>query len=276
MDIHDLYELCVQSPEHLAPMLRAIHGGEPRVLGEDFSGTAALCRAWAEASGARAIAVDQDSAVLARAAHERVTTVAADVRDAPRLRGLKADVVFAGNFSIGYLHTREELLAYLRLARERTADRGVFVCDTYGGTSAFTPGIVERAHPVPAALHPELPLGSRVLYAWEQREADPLTARVIDVLHFRLESPGPDGPEIVQEWPDAFVYDWRLWSVPELREAILEAGFARTAVYGTMPDAVDGDGAAYVEPMSGDDVGESFIVLVAGHTTPDAAMPPFD
>src|SRR5688572_25997381 len=100
MDIHDLYELCVQSPEHLAPMLRAIHGGSPSVLGEDFSGTAALCRAWADAgSEARAIAVDRDAAVLERARHKRVATVAADVQDTQRLRGLGADVVFAGNFS---------------------------------------------------------------------------------------------------------------------------------------------------------------------------------
>ncbi len=267
MDIHDLYELCVQSPGHLAPMLRAIHGGSPAVLGEDFSGTGALCRVWADGGpSARAIAVDRDPAVLERARHGRVATVAVDVRDAGRLRGLKADVVFAGNFSIGYLHTRGELLAYLRVARERVGDRGVFVCDTYGGASAFVPGVVERAHRVPAGRYPGVADGSRVLYSWEQREADPLTGRVRDVLHFRLESPGKDGPEIVGEWPEAFVYEWRLWSVPELREAMLEAGFASTEVYSTMPDAVDDEGVAYVEPVSGAEVGESFIVLVAGRT----------
>jgi hypothetical protein len=52
--------------------------------------------------------------------------------------------------------------------------------------------------------------------------------------------------------------------VPELRDAMGEAGLARTGVFGTMPDAVDGEGRAYVEPVAGGDVGESFIVLVAG------------
>lgn len=266
MDIHDLYELCVQSPDHLTPMLRAIHGRGPQVLAEDFSGTGALCRAWADHPGARAIAVDRDPAVLARARHERVSTFAADVRDAEQLRVLKADVVFAGNFSIGYLHTRAELLDYLRAARQRVGATGVFVCDTYGGASAFVPGVVERAHPVSAGRYPGVADGSRVLYSWEQREADPLTARVTNLLHFRLESPGPDGPEIVKEWPEAFVYEWRLWSVPELRDAMLEAGFADTAVYSTMPDAVDDEGAVYVEPVDADDLGESFIVLVAAFT----------
>lgn len=265
MDIHDLYELCVQSPDHLVPLLRAIHGGQPRVLAEDFSGTAALCRAWANSGhDFRAIAVDRDPAVLVRAAHPRVLTLTADVREGERLRGVQADLVFAGNFSIGYLHTRAELMDYLRLARHRVGADGVFVCDTYGGASAFVPGVVERAHPVPAGRYPGVAAGSRVLYCWEQQEADALTARVTDVLHFRLESPGAGGPEIVAEWPGALTYHWRLWSVPELREAMAEAGLTRTAVYATVPDAVDGDGVAYIEPVEGQDVGESFIVLVAG------------
>ena len=30
---------------------------------------------------------------------------------------------------------------------------------------------------------------------------------------------------------NAFVYDWRLWSIPETRDAMKEAGFSDTAVY---------------------------------------------
>jgi hypothetical protein len=46
LDKHELYELTVQSPPDVVRMLRALHGGQPRVLGEDFCGTAALARAW--------------------------------------------------------------------------------------------------------------------------------------------------------------------------------------------------------------------------------------
>ena len=60
-DKHDLYELCVQSPKHLAPLLRAIHGKDPRTLDEDFAGTAALSYEWCKRDGARAVAVTSET-----------------------------------------------------------------------------------------------------------------------------------------------------------------------------------------------------------------------
>ena len=57
MDRFDLYELCTQTPERDVALLRAIHGGTARVLGEDFAGTGALAHAWARTvRGGRSIA----------------------------------------------------------------------------------------------------------------------------------------------------------------------------------------------------------------------------
>lgn len=260
MDRFDLYELCVQSPPHLVPLLRAIHGGKPQVLGEDFCGTAALSVHWVETvEGGRAIAVDIDPEPLNRHGRaDRITRHAVDVRAARD----PVDILFAGNFSIGYMHTRAELLDYLRNAYARLSGRsplrgddasGVFLCDTYGGEGSFLPGLVHRNH--------LLPDGRRVRYTWEQRDADPLTARVVDVLHFRIER----GGTIEEEHFDAFVYDWRLWSVPELRDAMAEAGFRSIEVYQKLPDAQDDEGNLYIEPVTDpDELDDSFIVLVAG------------
>jgi SAM-dependent methyltransferase len=248
MDRHDLYELTVQSAPLAAAMLRAIHGRKPEVLGEDFAGTAAVSRAWVQRPGARAVAVDLDAAALGRSeGAEGVKQVLADVREAAD----PADVIFAGNFSIGYLHERPDLIGYLRHVRARLRPGGVFVCDTYGGESAFLTGHVRREHRGPG--------GRRIDYTWEQRKADPLTGMVTDVLHFRVLHAG----ELEQELRDAFVYRWRLWSVPELRDAMLEAGFASTEVYGKLPDAEDDEGEIYLAPLTGDDVDDSFIVCVA-------------
>lgn len=250
-DKHDLYELCVQSPTHLAPLLRAVHGGDPRVLGEDFAGTAALSCEWVKREGRRAVAVDLDARALGRHPdHPMVSRVFSDVRTVPDA----CDVLFVGNFSIGYMHTRPELVAYLRHARGRLNPGGVFVCDTYGGESAFLTGDVHRPHPMPG--------GRLCRYTWEQRRADPLTGMVTDVIHFRIEK----GGVIEHEMPDAFVYEWRLWSVPELRDAMTEAGFSRTLVYAKLADAWDDEGNAYVEPVKNaeDELDESFIVMVAG------------
>lgn len=250
MDRHDLYELCVQSPKHLVPLLIAIHGGKPTVLGEDFAGTAALSCQWVkDIAGGRAVAIDLDAEALTRhGEHEQITRLVADVRTADE----PVDVLFVGNFSIGYLHSRAELVSYLKRVRSRLNAGGVFVCDTYGGESAFLTGHVHRYH--------SLADGRRVRYTWEQRSADPLTGRVIDVLHFRVER----GGIIEDELRDAFVYDWRLWSVPELRDALTDAGFAQTDVYQKLPDAEDEDGQVYIEPVrDGEELEDSFIVLVA-------------
>lgn len=253
-DKHDLYELCVQSPAYLVPMLRAIHGGDPVMLGEDFAGTAALSYLWAESSRtARAVAVDLDeSALMRRPDNPRVTRIVGDVRSAADSGEHACDALFVGNFSIGYLHTRAELVDYLRRARARLNTGGVFVCDTYGGESAFLTGHVHRDHFAPD--------GRRIRYTWEQRDANALTGMVTDVLHFQVDRAGMVELEI----PEAFVYRWRLWSVPELRDAMGEAGFGATEVYDKTPDATDEEGNAYMLPVSGDgDVEDSFIVCVA-------------
>lgn len=264
LSTHDLYELCVQSPRHLVPLVRAIHGGSCDVLGEDFAGTAALSHAWVAAdASARAIAVDNDAEALAyRGDHERIEKIESDVLavDAP------CDAIFVGNFSIGYWHTRSDLVAYLTHARERlassTAPDGhdgspVFICDTYGGETAYLTGEVHRDHWITEGPHK----GKRVRYTWEQREADPLTGMVTDVCHFRVDQ----GGMIELELYDAFVYRWRLWSVPELRDAMAEAGFTSTEIYDKTPDAMDEDGRVYVRPVEdGSELEDSFIVCVSG------------
>lgn len=257
---HDLYELCVQSTSHLVPFLRAVHGQHPTVLGEDFAGTAALSHHWADTvPDGQAIAVDLDADALAfRADHSRITKHTADVMAATE----PADVIFVGNFSIGYWHTRADLIAYLAHARARLKPGGIFICDTYGGTTAYTIGDVHRDHWIPN--DPRYPghAGKRIRYTWEQRNADPITGMVTDALHFRVEK----GGMIEQEVFDAFTYEWRLWSLPELRDAMIEAGFSATEVYAKTADAIDDEGNAYVLPVEDgqDELDESYIVLMAG------------
>lgn len=220
MDRHDLYELCVQSPPHAVALLRAIHGHEPRVLGEDFCGTAAVSREWAREKGCSAVAADIDAALSP--ARRRVAAPAVEFVEVDLLeRGVdqRADVIFVGNFSIGEIHERAALVRYLRRSLARLNPGGVFVCDTYGGESAFRVGSFVRTH---AAAE-----GSIVHYTWEHRSADPATGMVENAIHFRVVHAG----EVVLDLPDAFVYRWRLWSIPELRDAMGDAGFTRTSVH---------------------------------------------
>jgi SAM-dependent methyltransferase len=264
----ELYELCVQKPAVLAPLLRAIHGRNPTILAEDFCGTAALARHWlGSVPRSRAIATDLDPEPLAYAklSDPRLKTlklIRADVtknpaptkHPKPSRNSHNPDLIFVGNFSIGEIHNRKTLLRYLKACRASLAPHGTFVCDTYGGESAFRTGSVQRIHDVPRSR-------LRVRYTWQQRTADPITGCVENALHFRIDDRG----EIIQELTDAFVYRWRLWSLPELRDAMLEAGFAQVDIYNQVPDAQDSEGNLYIQPITDpDELDDSYIVCVAG------------
>ncbi|MFN7021678.1 MAG: hypothetical protein ACK4WH_10165 [Phycisphaerales bacterium] len=271
LDRFDCYELCVQSPRHITAFLRAAHGNEPGVLREDFCGTAAVSRRWVTEgrrsgdSGVRATAADLDGATLAAgrrlAGAEGVEGAVRFVQDdciRPRAVDREAaDVLFVGNFSIGYIHRRADLLGYLRRARGVLSQArggfggGVLACDTYGGAGAFRLGGTQRRHP---GRHGEV-----IHYTWVHESADPVTGMVENSIGFRVERDG----EIVQDLPRAFVYRWRLWSIAELREAMLEAGFAAVEVYKDVNVAPGQSQVAVADPS---ELGEDWIVMLVART----------
>jgi hypothetical protein len=72
-------------------------------------------------------------------------------------------------------------------------------------------------------------------YYWDQKSFDPVTNRALFHIHFK--------PKGMKKQNRVFSYDWRLWSIPELREILAECGFKKTHVYweGTTPKG-EGDG----------------------------------
>jgi hypothetical protein len=217
------YEAAVQVPEHEVSFFerayKDAHHALPQVLREDFSGTAAVARAWV-ASGPerRAAAVDHDPEPLAEGLAEasrlglpaaRLRFIESDVRRAEI--NPAADVACVQNFSINELGERAALLEYLHGTLAGLAARGVLVIDVMGGTERQVDERVERRRCRGFAME------------WRQRRFDPISGRA----RFALSFIRADGLRL----DDAFTYDWRLWSIPELRDAIAEAGFAESAVY---------------------------------------------
>lgn len=266
MDRFDLYECCVQSPRHVVNFLRAAHSGEPLVLREDFCGSGAVSRRWAaeaikRGDDARALAVDMDAEVIDKARElareiepRRIEFVQGDcVHGSVPYADRGTDVIFVGNFSIGYLQTREVLIEYLRACRNRLEagncgfGGGIFVCDIYGGAGAFKLGAIQRRHTGPK--------GEVVHYLWRHESADPMTGMVENSISFRVEKDG----EIVDEIPDAFRYLWRLWGLAELREAMLDAGFGETSVHSEVNLAPGEPAHAVTDPAK---LGEDWSVLV--------------
>ena len=231
-DRHALYERAVLPPDDthavLARIFRSLRGRAPKVLREDFCGTARLCRTWCQAArDHRAIGVDMDGATLAVARRRNLAPFAAELRG--RMQLVRADVLEVGpgrldpadlivalNFSFCIFKERDRLRRYLANALGGLARDGVLILELFGGSTAADRG--EERHD----------LGD-VVYRWEQAAFDPLTNAITCHIHFEF----PDGSALRR----AFSYDWRLWSVPELRDLLLEVGFSDVRIYWEATDA---------------------------------------
>lgn len=236
-DRHVLYQRAVQSVDaeidFIDETFKKMRGRPPRTLREDFCGTAnTSCEFVRRRPGNRAWGVDLDAktlewgiahniARLKPAARTRVELVRENVLT---VRTPPVDVLLAMNFSYYILTERETLRKYFRRAREALAPRGVLFIDGYGGYDAFRV-MTERRD-----------IGRGATYIWDQAAYDPVTGHSTCKIHFSFK----DGSRL----RDAFTYHWRLWTIPEIRELLAEAGFRKSTVYweGWDQDSWEGNG----------------------------------
>lgn len=239
-DVYDLYQKSVQAPdvdvEFFSRVYKSCFGRAPQSLREDFCGTAAVCAEWVKLGPERvAYGVDLDPEPLAwgemhnlspltEKQMARVTLVEGDVRTAETP---PVDVVAAQNFSYCIFKTRDELREYFRCARRHLDEHGVLILDLFGGHESMEDDREETTE------HDGFD------YVWDQHKFDPITHFGTYKIHFRF----PDRSRI----QDAFVYDWRLWTIPEVREVLLEAGFERADVYWEGTDDETGEGSGVYE-----------------------------
>lgn len=150
--LYECYEEAVQDTRaevtNLLTFYRSANADRsvPLILREDFCGTAALCRQWCLQTGveSKAIGVDWDPQVLSYA-QSVISDRHARLEDRIRLHCAnvlvienveQADILVAFNYAVSFMHTRSQLLAYLRQARLGVRPGGgIFVCDLFGGSS---------------------------------------------------------------------------------------------------------------------------------------------
>lgn len=195
----------------------------PVLLKEDFAGSAGLARMWVQAGDDnQAVTVDRHAPTVRWAARQATRELghrAADLHllcdDVLAVRSPRVDVVAALNFSSFYCHTRDDMLAYLRHARRSLLPGGIVVLDAFGGPGAMRVGEQSRGF--------TLPDGEQGTYVWQQRNFDAVTDHIDCRIHFHLSA----GRSI----QNAFRYDWRLWSLPELVDLMQAARFSRVDVW---------------------------------------------
>ena len=247
-DKYAMYQEAVQDPPEDARLLQRIfskeYGRPARLMREDFCAAAATACAWVNAHEEnRAIGVDFDPeplqwgtehnvSLLTEEQAERLQLVEGNVLDNDALE--PADVICAFNFSYFCFHEREVLKDYFAKSLSRLRPEGLLFLDVYGGSEAHKCLTETREH-------------DDFDYVWDQDVFDPINHLVTNYIHFEFE----DGSRIHK----AFKYEWRLWTIPELRDMLNEVGFGKVTVLweGTDHQTNEGNGIYRAASSAPDD-----------------------
>jgi len=254
-DRHALYEQSVQSTEFeyefIDTNFRRIRGRTATLLREDFCGTAQMCCEWVRGRAENhAVGVDLDAEVLewGRQHHvaglkpaqgARVTLLQEDVR---AVKTDPVDIVLAMNFSWQVFEQRDMLRAYFAAVRESLVDDGVLFLDAFGGYDAFRELEEKTKH-------------KGFTYVWDQASYDPITGHMVCYIHFHFS----DGSKLKK----AFHYEWRLWTLPEVKEILLEAGFSDVTIYWQQWDDETDEPSGIFEPASHGEADPGWICIIS-------------
>lgn len=257
-DKHVLYQAAVQSPDEdvrdIARYFKKVTGRPARMFREDFCGTALLACEWVKLGPDRhAIGIDLDKPTLrwgethnlSRLSEDeraRIDLINANVLD---VRRPKADVIAALNFSYCIFKTRAQMLAYARNARRSLNRDGMMLMDAWGGSETQT-------------VCRDRKRMRGCTYIWDQVSFDPITYHTDCRIHFEF----PNGRKL----RNAFTYDWRLWTLPELREILEEAGFKDVHVLWETTDRKRNEGTGNYRRAEKGDADPSWVSYVVGRT----------
>lgn len=223
-DKYDLYLNAVQSPDGDVQFYRERYKeffGAPQkgmTLREDFCAGGAISCEWVKLhkdNTSCGLDLDEEPMTYGRNNYiakltpdqqKRITLIKKNVLEA----GLpKAHIAVATNFSYYIFKDRKTLMDYFKNVYQSVHKKGLFIVDMFGGT-ACTDHSQDR-NPCDGFT-----------YYWEQKDFDPVSNFANFGIHFRYKG---------KFYKDVFTYDWRMWTIPEIKEIMLEAGFDDVAIY---------------------------------------------
>lgn len=260
-DPHRLYELSVQEVsaeiDFVDVTFRKLRRRRAARLREDFCGTANTSCEWVRRRPTNtAVGLDLDRPTLGWGLAHSIARLKPDQRRRVRLLqrnvltpgpgASRMDAVLAMNFSYWIFKTRPLLRRYFRAVRRSLVRDGVFFLDFCGGWECFK--LHREVRPI---RHGK----TRFNYVWNQTHYNPITGDIRCNISFTF----PDGSHLRR----AFQYDWRLWTLPELREILAEAGFTRVTVYWEGDDGDGGGDGNFTPSTQGEDCASFIAYIVA-------------
>lgn len=253
---YSLYEKSVQCVESdvdfLNEKFEEIRGHRPTLLREDFCGTGKLMCEWVKQGDkheAHGVDLDPEPVNYGKEYHlsklnetqqTQVNYYLENVLDSTSIKG---QVIVAFNFSYFIFKKRAELVNYFKKVRESLTDDGVFFLDLFGGPESQTLVEEETEH-------------DGFSYFWDCDKFNPITNECLFHIHFKEK-----GQSKMRE---AFTYDWRMWTFPEIREALVDAGFKKTVAYWE-EDGEDGDGNGVFYASEEEENSESWIAYIGAY-----------
>jgi len=234
-DIHWLYEASVQNVDTDLDFGKRVYAKhwkrKPLTVREDFCGTAKLAARWVQRNKQHeAWGIDfhqptlewgirNNVSGLTEKQKQRLYLICGDVLEAETPQ---VDMAFALNFSFCVFKQRDTLRRYYNRVLDSLNDEGIFVMDIYGGTESVM-AKSDDVREIPGFTTPE---GIKIPdfdYIWEQADYNPINHDTTCHIHFKVPGHG--------KIKKAFTYEWRLWTLMEIQEILLEAGFSKAEVY---------------------------------------------
>jgi hypothetical protein len=138
------------------------------------------------------------------------------------------DLITISNFSIFFLKQRQDMLAYFKNCYATLKNKGAIVFDMLGGEE-----LPESGEDVSDF---KLQDGTKAKYYWEHAKFNPITNEAMFYIHYKVHGQ--------KKMNRVFSYDWRIWSISEFRDLLIEAGFDDVNVYweGDDPRSDGGNG----------------------------------
>lgn len=222
-DKYTLYKKAVQSAEtdvvFFQKVYKELKGKSPVSMREDFCGTFALSCEWIKSKPAHeSVCVDLDPEPIEYGRNQYLNKLTTEQQkrikiiegDVLTCELPKTDISIALNFSYFVFKKREIMKAYFSRCYNSLKDNGVLIVDCFGGSLCHEPNEESTKH-------------KDFTYYWEQASFNPVLNNAVFHIHFK--------PKSHSKVERVFTYDWRMWSLPELRDIMQEVGFKKTHVY---------------------------------------------
>ena len=254
---YDYYERSVQNAECEVTFMhrefRRFRGRVPITFREDFCGTGAISCDWVKQhKDCEAYGVDLDPEPIKMGMERHFSKLSPQQKK--RMHYLQqnvlssktpaVDVICAFNFSYFIFKSRKQLLQYFKSVRKSMNKQGIFFVDIFGG-------------PESQKLVTDVKKMKGLTYYWECQHFNPFTHDCTFAIHFK------DGKG--KKFNNVFTYEWRFWTMPEIRDIMLEAGFSKTVAYWEGDDDKGGGNGEFApaEDAENCDAWVSYIVALA-------------